>query len=204
LVEQTHANIGYVQSDEITLIFHAEDYDSQIFFGGRVQKLASVLAGMATAYFIRALDRELINTTLYHTMANCTPHFDCRVWQVPNKTEAANTLLWRAMDAKKNGISSACRSMNSAKSMKFKNQADMVSMIADKGVDYYSEYSRNDRLGSYYQRRSFQTLLDDATWEKVPKKHKDDMCRVVTRSTVDQLNIGYFGDHADRVGIIFK
>jgi tRNA(His) guanylyltransferase len=205
LVEETHACIGYVQSDEISLIFKPNDDGGQIFFGGRIQKLTSVLAGMTTAFFIRALDHELMvdDDDITSSELNPHPHFDCRVWSVPTKMEAANTLLWRAQDARKNGISSACRSLNSAKSMNFKDQAAMVQMIADKGVDYYAEFSVEDRLGSYFQRKTYQTLLDDETWDKIPDKQKDGMCRVVTRSRVDQLDICYLGDVANRIELIF-
>ena len=89
LVEATNASIGYVQSDEITLIFYSDDYDKPIFFDGRVQKMVSVLAGMATAYFIRNLDRYSKQNYRETTSYSAYPHFDARVWQVPTKTEAA-------------------------------------------------------------------------------------------------------------------
>lgn len=202
LVEQTHARIGYVQSDEISLIFMADE-GSQVFFDGRIQKLASVLAGMATAFFIRSLDAavesrgESISVPLY-------PHFDARVWQVPSKTEAANTLLWRAQDARKNGISSACRSMCSAKSMHLKGQTDMVQMMMDKGVDYYRVYSTGDRLGTWYQRESIYEWIDDETWAKIPDAKKIDMKRTVARSVVTAMPIDYFGNCTNREAIIFE
>lgn len=53
LVEKTHALVGYTQSDEITLVWHVDRSDNpaaQMLFDGRVQKLCSVLAGMATSF----------------------------------------------------------------------------------------------------------------------------------------------------------
>lgn len=208
LVDHTHARIGYTQSDEITLIFLAETYDSQVFFGGRIQKLASVLASMTTAHFIRSLDIELDDETdqsgaIAAELGSCTPHFDCRVWQVPNKMEAANTLLWRAQDARKNGISSACRSMCSAKSMHGKDQSEMVQMMLAQGTDYYETFDLDDQFGTFWQRQSFQTELDDDTWNTIPLHVRDNMDRTVTRSRVINLELGYFGDYENRVEIIF-
>ena len=51
LVGETYARIGYTQSDEISLVWQQARYDSEMLFGGKVQKLVSVLAAMATAKF---------------------------------------------------------------------------------------------------------------------------------------------------------
>ena len=48
LVKETNACIGYTQSDEISLVFYAPDYRSQIFFDGRIMKMTSLLAGIIT------------------------------------------------------------------------------------------------------------------------------------------------------------
>lgn len=153
LVEATNACIGYVQSDEITLIFYSDDYDKPVFFDGRVQKMVSVLAGMATAYFIRNLDMYSKQSYRPTTGYSAYPHFDARVWQVPTKTEAANALLWRCQDARRNSVSSACRSMYSTKQMFKKSQLDMLCMMKDKCVDYNTTYSVSERFGSIYQRK---------------------------------------------------
>ena len=44
LVEETNAVIGYTQSDEISLAWYYPDPESQPLFGGRIQKINSVLA----------------------------------------------------------------------------------------------------------------------------------------------------------------
>lgn len=215
LVEQSHARIGYTQSDEITLIFQDRGYGTQTFFGGRKQKLVSVLASMATIYFARFLDENLMREyqardfacetqPTDHLIGTGLAHFDARVWQVPSRTEAANTLLWRAQDAKKNGISSACRSLYSAKQMHGKGQAEMVQMMADRGVVYCDAFHVDDRFGSYWQRRSFVTELDDETWENIPQSARDNMDRTVTRSEVKNINLGYFGAYSNREDIIFN
>lgn len=55
LVAQSNAVLGYTQSDEITLVFAAEDYDSEVFFDGKHDKLVSILASMTTGIFNRLL-----------------------------------------------------------------------------------------------------------------------------------------------------
>jgi len=90
LVEKTNACIGYVQSDEISLVL-PDGKDS--LFNGRIQKLTSIIASMATAMFNSAIHVQYPDKPL--------AEFDCRVWNVPNRTEAANTILWREFDATK-------------------------------------------------------------------------------------------------------
>lgn len=215
LVEQTHARIGYTQSDEITLIFQDRGYGTQTFFGGRKQKLVSVLASMATIYFARFLDENLL--TEYgsretaaetkptdHLIGTALAHFDARVWQVPSCAEATNALLWRAQDARKNGISSACRSLHPAKEMMNKDQLQMVEMISDVGVDYYNEFAMADRLGTFWQRQVFTEELDDETWNSIPEKVREKQSRTVTRSRVVDLEMDYFGLYENREAVVFE
>jgi tRNA(His) 5'-end guanylyltransferase len=43
LVKETNANCGYTQSDEITLVWYVESYESSIYFDGRLFKMISDL-----------------------------------------------------------------------------------------------------------------------------------------------------------------
>jgi tRNA(His) 5'-end guanylyltransferase len=99
LVAETNARIGYTQSDEISLAWLQDRYDSEVFFGGKVQKLTSVLASLATAKFNHVC---LEDVGLAERARQQLPVFDCRVFQLPNRTEAANAFLWREKDATKN------------------------------------------------------------------------------------------------------
>jgi tRNA(His) guanylyltransferase len=64
------------------------------------------------------------------------PHFDCRVFQLPSKDEAANAFLWRAMDARKNAISMVAQSKFSHKKLHGKGQKAMLAMLAEIGVNF--------------------------------------------------------------------
>lgn len=189
LVEESHAKIGFVQSDEITLIWQNTEGGS-ILFDGRILKLCSVLASMAAVRFDRAFGGDRM------------PSFDCRVWQVPSQEEAANTLLWRALDARKNSVSSACRAHFSAKAMFRKGQAEMRAMLASVGVDFDLAYSADDRHGVFYRRVTGLREIDDAAWERIPECHRPDS-RLVTRSWVEAVQMPFFGDVKNRTAVIF-
>ena len=77
LVEETNARIGYTQSDEISLIYYSDTFDSEIFFNGKIQKMVSTLSAMGTAKFNSVLPSCL------PSKVGLLPTFDCRVWTVP-------------------------------------------------------------------------------------------------------------------------
>ena len=62
--------------------------------------------------------------------------FDCRAWNVPNRDEAANTLLWRYLDCIKNSISMATYGLYSQKELDNKNSKEKIKMLLDKGIDW--------------------------------------------------------------------
>ena len=100
LVKEFGASIGYVQSDEISLVLK-NDYEHGAIFEGKVQKLVSTLASAATAFFNANFTKYFdgLNTTDF---CNRLPTFDCRIFSLPNWDEATNAILWRYLDALKN------------------------------------------------------------------------------------------------------
>jgi tRNA(His) guanylyltransferase len=154
LVKETHANIGYVQSDEISLAWLAPDYTGSIFFDGKIAKMTSVLAAMATAGFGRAIRG-------WQPYEDRFPAFDARVLQLPLPYEAANMFLWRSLDATKNAVSMATRAHYSPKQMHGQNQAAMIEMLQDKGIRF-SDYPDAFRLGTFVRRE-----LDEVTSRSV-------------------------------------
>lgn len=193
LVEATHAKIGYTQSDEITLIYEAPP-EGEMFFDGRIAKLTSVLAGIASTEFVLQCPYE-------YRVRQLRPHFDCRVFAVPTRTEAANALLWRAQDCRKNAIQSVSQSLFSHKELHGKNQADQIAMLATKGVAM-TDYNPFNVHGTYLQRTTRERELTAKEWAAIPAGKKP-ASRTVLRSSVESLNIEYFGDVTNREGVIF-
>lgn len=190
LVEETQARVGYVQSDEISLIWQAEEGGS-IFFDGKMLKMASVLASMAGVKFFSVLGGDRL------------PAFDCRVWQLPSETEAANTILWRVLDARRNAISSACRVHYSAEEMHKKAGAAQLEMLAKKGVIFDEAFPAEDRHGVFYRRVSGEIEIDEKTWENIPERHRPES-RLALRSWVEAMDTPYFLDVQNREAVIFE
>jgi tRNA(His) 5'-end guanylyltransferase len=192
LVEHTHAKLGYIQSDEISLVWLADGEQSDIFFSGKIHKMTSVLASMAAARFMLCINPDLRLRF---------PHFDCRVFQVPTKTEAANAILWRAMDAKKNAISSVAQTYFSPKALHGKGQTDMLSMLADKGVDFES-YGETNRRGTFVRRETVELELTADEIANIPERHRP--VGPIKRSVIKRLAMPPFNKVINREGVIFS
>lgn len=195
LVDETHACIGYTQSDEISLCWFIDTRDGQIFFDGKIQKMVSVLAGLATARF-NQYGRELWPDRFERAL----PVFDARVFQLPNKVECANAFLWREFDATKNSISMAARSIYSHKELHQKNGSEMQEMLWQIGINW-NDYPASFKRGTYVQRKATWVELDAATLAKIPENKRPD--GPVQRHEIATLDLPPFATVTNRVEVIF-
>lgn len=191
LVHETHARIGYTQSDEISLVWLAESPESDVFFSGKVQKIASVVASMAAAKFA---------TVISLTWQERLPHFDARVFQLPDKMEAANVFLWRAMDARKNAISMAAQAKFSHRQLHGKGQADMLAMLAEAGIDFEA-LPASFRRGTFVRREVVTRMLTAEELERIPEKHRP--TGPVQRNHMAVIDMPPFNKVANRIEVIF-
>ena len=165
LVHETNANCGYTQSDEITLVWYSDTHESKIYFDGRLFKMISDLASMASVFFNRHLPNVIPEKK--HLM----PRFDCRVFTVPTVDEAANTFVWRELDATKNSISMAAQHYYSHKELNNKNGSQKQEMLFQKGVNW-NDYPSFFKRGTYVQRKRILTKFTTAELNRLPAKHQ--------------------------------
>lgn len=145
LVEQTKADIGYTQSDEITLVFNRTESD-RLGYSDRVDKINSIFASMASAKF-----NQLV-PTLLPAKDGKLAFFDCRVFNVPDLMEAANCLIWRELDASRNSVSMSAQSMFSHKTLQGLSGDQMQEkMFQEKGVNW-NDYPVRFKRGAYFKR----------------------------------------------------
>lgn len=202
IVRGTHARIGYTQSDEISLVWLCDSPESEPLFGGKVHKLTSVLASMAAAHFAFALPAHFGAEEAVRLSVKA-PHFDARVFQLPDKVEAANAFLWRAMDARKNSVSMAARAHFSHKALHGKDQRDMRAMMAEKGIDFEAAYPASFKWGTWLRRATFQRAFDADELARIPEKHRPEPGSLVTRSEIREVPMPEFHRVANRIEVIF-
>ncbi|CAN0508765.1 unnamed protein product, partial [Phaeothamnion confervicola] len=126
--------------------------------------------------------------------------FDCRVFQLPSKDEAANAFLWRAMDARKNAISMVAQSKFSHKKLHGKGQRDMLEMLAEIGVEF-EEFPESFRRGSFVRRFTVERALTGEELARIPEKHRP--TGPVMRNEMRVVEMPPFNRVTNRVEVIF-
>lgn len=200
LVQATGATMGYTQSDEITLGWHATDIKSQVFFDGRIQKMTSQLAALATLYFYRQISEKLAPE-----YAERMPTFDARVWNLPNRTEAANAFLWREWDATKNSVSMAASHYYPHSELVGKNGSQKQDMLHAKGVNW-NDYHYFFKRGAFIQRAKITEKFSAADLEKLPPKHAARLNPelMVERTIIAPMVMEPFATVTNREDVIFE
>lgn len=190
LVKETHASVGYTQSDEITLLYKPNVNGHEFLFGGKTSKLNSVLASMTAANFNYFIGKTAPTQYADKGLA----YFDCRSWAAPSDIEASNVLLWRTQDARKNSISSLCRWTAGHKAMESLNQEQMKELLLDTHGVSWEELPNKYKYGTYVKSVVYETYLSQDIVGKIPKHKLQDSSLLVKRSRIERIDIGYFGD----------
>lgn len=180
LVQAMHATVGYTQSDEISLAFINPDAEKLMSFGGRVQKLASISASIASVNlnkFVEAWDEE---------RAAKDPVFDARVYAYPNEDLTAESFLWRETDATRNSLAMAAQAHFSHKELEGKNRREMYEMLLQKGINW-NDYPTFFKKGTYVKRSSVERVLTEEELARIPEKHRP--TGPVTRGTIIEIDI---------------
>jgi len=189
LVKETHANIGYSQSDEITLIYLPSDKGSEYIFGGKISKLNSILASMATASFNYYIAKNA--PTIY--VGKGLAFFDARAFAVPSLVEATNVLLWRVQDARKNSVSALFRWTAGHRAMDGLDQNQMKSYLAENHDVDWDDLPNRYKYGTYVKAVVKETFLTAEEVTKIPAKNRPDITTPVKRSSIEELDIRYYG-----------
>jgi len=181
LMKETHASVGYTQSDEITLLY--PPVEGERIFGGKVSKINSVFASIATAHFNSHMKPY---TEKY-------AYFDCRVWEVPDDVEASNTLLWRVQDARKNSVSSHFRWTVGHKAMQNLSSSEMIQYLIDHNKEDWYDLPNVWKYGSYLKSVTREAYLTQDELDEIPEDKRPTNLKFV-RKVIESVNLGYFGD----------
>lgn len=181
LVQHTHADIGYTQSDEISLAFSLSlDLDKQMMFNGRVQKICSVFASMASVKFNQMVQQ------LMPEKASLLPVFDGRCWNVNDLDTACECFLWREADATRNSLTMAASSLYSHGELHKVGSKEKHDLLHAKGVNW-NNYPAFFKRGTYVRRETILKDLTSEELEKIPENHRPD--GPIYRSVINELDM---------------
>lgn len=180
LVKELHALVGYTQSDEITLIWYIpENSESQYLFGGRYQKIATIAAATATAFFNKNLSEFVPKK------AHLVPVFDGRAFSVNTLHDAYLCLFWRQTDAIKNSITMTALSHFSHKKLQGVGSSKKLQMLREIGV-YWEQYPEKFQRGSFFARVTAEVAFTPEELERIPEKYRP--TEPVMRSFVKEVH----------------
>ena len=119
-----NAVFAYTQSDEISILLNDwKRLTTDQWYDGGVQKIASVSASMATAFF-----NEAYHILPYASKTSPPAFFDARVFNLP-KEEVVNYFVWRQQDATRNSINMLGQFHFSHKQLHKKSNSDVQDML---------------------------------------------------------------------------
>ena len=131
------SKLAYVQSDEISILLTDFDrFNTDAWFDYNIQKIVSVSAGMASAYFSQHWESYVaLGDKLSMGI------FDCRAFNLP-KEEVCNYFIWRQQDWFKNSLQMLARAHFSHKQLKGKKTQDLHDMLYKQGINWTEQSNR--------------------------------------------------------------
>jgi tRNA(His) 5'-end guanylyltransferase len=175
LVDYFSAYTGYVASDEITLLLpktvntnNTKNIESNIhIFGGRVQKIVSIVSAYCTVRFNYYLN-EFINQELdlkrkeFLKSKLFLAYFDARVFSIETKEEVLNAIIWRQRDYERNSKGSFAHAYCSHKSLLNKNSQEQIDFCFENKGKKWEDTQDGYKYGNIIKRKQYQKLIKDS------------------------------------------
>lgn len=171
--------LAYVQSDEISLLVHGyKKLDSQSWFDNQIQKMVSVAASSAAAYF----NRFSPASNGIHALAS----FDARVFVLP-EAEVCNYFIWRQQDAIRNSVQMMARAHFSASLCHRKKNSELKDMLV-RNATPWGELSPEKQQGRVFERVIVTDIFGERShWTALPRpaRFQDDRTTVERHLALD-------------------
>lgn len=148
MTQMDGSKLAYTQSDEISILLtDFENEDTQAWFDGNLQKIVSISASAATAYFSRTPISTIVNL---EPSLKVTKHalFDARVFTITDPNEVANYFVWRTRDAIRNSINMLGQHYFSHARLHGKNTSEVQDMLVKEALINWNDQPARFKTGS--------------------------------------------------------
>lgn len=156
---------AYTQSDEISLIIRKNDPEGDVFFGGRMCKMQSIIASLATSKFSQVMmvnrlkdiptcasSSDVLEMCIGNVKSSPLYQFDCKVWNVDSANDAMAWLLFRNIDCVRNSKQQTCQTYLPHKVLMSKNTDEQVELLKqEKNVDW-NEFDDGKKYGRFIKK----------------------------------------------------
>jgi len=164
LVEKFNANLGFTGSDEITLYFPKCEEKQTHPFGGRVQKIASLLSSYATLEFNNFWKEERLDCQKNCDDFGCIKtrlnkegqaFFDARVFGVDTLEEVFENFKWRNHDVFRNAKTGFAQAFCSHKELQGKTANEQVTLTYEKHNKSFGESPKWFKYGTFCKKELY-------------------------------------------------
>lgn len=189
------AQFAYFQSDEITFVFKGgasrDNPEYQHPFGGRVDKLLTIIASLTSvAFYKHAVQWGIVKDE------KMLPHFDARLAEVCiGFDKVMEVVMWRENDAIRNAVAMVAQSMFSAKQLNGVNVHKQVLMIdearrlsASDDAGYLTAYPASFRRGTYIKNVKQVRVLTEEERLQIPEHFRPDEGAEFNRTVTEELH----------------
>ena len=156
---------AYTQSDEISLIIRKNDPEGDVFFGGRMCKMQSIIASLATSRFTQFMMENILKSIPTCASAEnvrdmCIDavknsplyQFDCKVWNVDSANDAMAWILFRNIDCVRNSKQQTAQTYLPHKKLMSLNTDEQISLLKqEKNVDW-TEFDDGKKYGRFIKK----------------------------------------------------
>lgn len=159
---------AYTQSDEISLLLlDTNETETQAWFDNNLSKIISVSASLATLSFNKNFINVLQEKILLEDNFQSLPYenkflkatFDSRAFNIPFE-EINNYFIWRQQDCMRNSIQMVGRANFSHKELQNKKCTDIVEMLKEKQINYYTDFANYLQKGTCFYRKERGWKID--------------------------------------------
>lgn len=161
LVDKFGANIGYTQSDEITLGFFGQD---NMMFDGRVLKLCTIMASHCSAFFNSLVESHFLVGVPSKVDYGC---FDARAFNLPTVNDMIENIMWRQTDATRNSLTMAAHAHFPQSQLHKAGKKAKHDMLMSIGINW-NDYPYHFKRGTFVRKQKVLKHLDAETLAKIP------------------------------------
>ena len=166
---------AYTQSDEISLIIRKNDPEGDVFFDGRMCKMQSIIASLATSRFTQVMMENLLKTvptcaSSENVLDMCIDavknsplyQFDCKVWNVDSANDAMAWLLFRNIDCVRNSKQQTAQTYLPHKKLMSLNTDEQISLLKqEKNVDW-NDFDDGKKYGRFIKKTEKVFAMNEA------------------------------------------
>jgi len=165
--EMMGCRFAYGQSDEYS--FLATDFESlqsEAWFNGNVQKIASIAASIFTSAFNLMRTSQTLERGIKpdgpQLRSLMTATFDARVFVIPSRSEVENYFVWRQQDAIRNSLNMLASCHYSHRELHNVSTSDRHGLLQKKGINW-NDCPADQRRGRVITRRERRRLVSTCT-----------------------------------------